>query len=145
MLTVLKLFNYYSNKPSFMPRYKEFMKWCGEDINRQQIDGGYIALAKKKHIPVNYSKGCPNQKWHLLYSYCYNYKQMKGNVGELKCPELVIWMSEAAEIVVTDEDIKIMKKFILDNGRIGRNYAGVYLWNKNKEEIIKKVIKYGIK
>ena len=137
-------FNYFRNKPAQTNKCLEFMKWCGEDINRQQIKDGYISLAKEEGIEVNYSKGLPNQKWHFLHSYCCIHKQMTGVITNLFCPELIIWLCEA-NISVTDEDINIMKQYILNNGRSGRNSAGNYLWNKNKEIIFKKVNEYGFK
>lgn len=140
---IKKLFNYYKSKPAYSKKCKDFMIWCGEDENRQQVSGGYIGLAKNKKIIVNYLEGKPNQKWHLLYSYCYKHKKMSGKVGDLKCPELIIWMCEVADIEITDIDINIMKEYILKKGRMGRNDAGLYLWKKNKDKIFEKVNKYG--
>ena len=142
-MTVQEIYGYYMSKIDTTKQCLDFMIWCSENKERQQINGGYIKYAKKIGRTVDYSKGMPNQKWHLLESYCINNRKMTGNVGDFKCPELVIWLCEAALIEVTDEDIDIMKKYILDKGRKGRNEAGLYLWNKNKNEIIKKVKNYG--
>jgi hypothetical protein len=138
-------FNYFKNKPAQTNKCLEFMKWCGEDINRQQVKGGYIDLAHEEDIEVNYSKGLPSQRWHFLYSYCCRHKKMTDAVGNLLCPELIIWLCEASDISVTDEDINIMKQHILNNGRAGRNSAGNYLWNKYKEIVFKKVNEYGFR
>lgn len=138
-ITVEQLYKYFENKKDFTDKCMSFMNWCSQDINRQQISGGYIEYFKDINEPVNYKIGIPSQKRHLLESYCLNYKNMSGKIGDLKCPELVLWMCEASDINIPNEDIDIIKSFIIKDGRKGRNNAGLYLWNKYKKIIEDKI------
>jgi len=68
----------------------------------QQKKGGYIDYAKKA-----YSKEVePSQKWHFIEAYASKKdRDDKFYYGRLKCPELLLWMAEAAGV-----DIEIIKQ-----------------------------------
>jgi hypothetical protein len=61
----------------------------------QQKKGGYIDYAKK-----TYSKEVePSQKWHFIEAYASKKdRDDKFYYGRLKCPELLLWMAEAAGV-----------------------------------------------
>ena len=69
--------------------------------------GGYIKFAHKTGHTVSAEQCEPNQKWHLFESYISRTFEDEGenvvvHIGKLKCPELLLWMAEAAGI---DEEI----------------------------------------
>lgn len=102
------------------------------DKRYRQKENGYIKKAKDAGIEININKAEPNQKWHLLTSYydesSDRNKDAKVCYNRLKCPELLLWIAEAAGI-----DSKIVNKAetkardIIDNGNGGysRNTAGI--------------------
>lgn len=103
-MTGLELTNFYYNKDEHYPISDSFIE------NYQQKDGGYIAFAIQTGHKVDRKTHEPNQKWHLLESYILvKIIQTNGNInfklGVLKCPELILWMAEAAGI-----DDKIIKE-----------------------------------
>lgn len=72
----------------------------------QQLNGGYITYAKESNKVIDKSIAEPDQKWHLLVSY-YGIKEKQSKlkleeevncwtIKGLKCPELLLWMAEAA-------------------------------------------------
>lgn len=111
----------------------------GRDERYRQKRGGYIKKAKDTHIEINIKKAEPNQKWHLLTSYYDELsdckKDAKDCYNRLLCPELLLWIADAAGI---DSEIvdKVATKAreIIDSGADGR------LRNKAGKEITKKII-----
>jgi len=70
----------------------------------RQERGGYIQVAKAHGICTDQPAAEPDQKWHLLKSYL-GLKIETGKIkrddaanfwGRLRCPELLLWMAEAA-------------------------------------------------
>lgn len=95
-LELKKFVEYFRNKNPFYDISKSFV--CN---GFGQKSGGYIALARKNRISIDMENAEPNQQWHLLTAY-YNeltddQKRTK-NYRYLKCPELLLWIAEAAGI-----------------------------------------------
>lgn len=98
-----------------------------------QKSGGYIECAECKKIEIDSEKAEPNQQWHLLKSY-YREKNGKKDAKHcyryLLCPELLLWIAEAAGFDITE--VAEEAKQIIDNKEKGaRNKAG----RKIKEKI----------
>lgn len=105
-----------------------------------QKSGGYINLAKQKGIL------CPNQKWHLLTAYydeLTDDEKCTKSYRDLKCPELLLWIAEAASVnLELVEDAAKKAKEIIDSGDSGylRNTAGykiktIITWEMIEERI----------
>ena len=116
--------------------YKISDSFAGDERYRQKR-GGYIKRAKDEHIEINIIKAEPNQKWHLLTSYYDELsdckKDAKHSYNRLLCPELLLWIAEAAGIdpeVVNKAATKARE--IIDSGADGRsrNKAGKEITNK---------------
>ncbi len=109
------------------------------DLRYRQKKGGYIKKAKDMHIEIDIEKAEPNQKWHLLISYYDELidckKDAKNCYNRLLCPELLLWMADAAgiesEIV---EKAATKSREVIDSGTDGR------LRNKAGREITNKII-----
>ncbi|MDD6572030.1 MAG: hypothetical protein PUF12_06575 [Thermoflexaceae bacterium] len=146
-MTVKDLASFYADKKEHYDISDSFVK-CNDGKYQQSRKSGYMAYARKMGIIMDYSKAEPNQKWHLLEAYC----AQKGNDfkisrGTFRCPELVLWMAEAAGI-----DKKIIIKAeegarqIIDEGVNGRarNAAARYIkelivWDVLEEKIMKEI------
>lgn len=93
----MSVVGYFINKNEHYPVSDEFIE------NYQQQDDGnsdsYITFAHKTGHLVNAKEHEPNQKWHLLEAY-YLMKLAKHNegIGVFRCPELLLWMAEAAGV-----------------------------------------------
>lgn len=109
-MTNREVIEFYSNKNEHYSLSDEFVK------KHQQYRGGYIDFAKKCGKLVDKRLAEPNQKWHLLESY-YRQKLKEGKIhmdadakcwsvnwqsGGFKCPELLLWMAEAAGINIKE-------------------------------------------
>ncbi len=109
------------------------------DERYRQRCGGYIKNAKVAQIEINIKNAEPNQKWHLLTSYYDEISDCKKDAetcyNRLKCPELLLWIADAAGI-----DSEIVSKAaskareIIDSGSNGRSR------NKAGYEIRKEII-----
>lgn len=103
-MTNREVIEFYSNKDSHYELSDEFVK------KYQQPSEEYIKYANSLGRKVDKSLAEPNQQWHLLESYygqkieqkkldldaeanCWDFKWQKGG---FKCPELLLWMAEAA-------------------------------------------------
>lgn len=97
---------------------------------------GYVYLAWKTGHAICSETAEPNQKWHFFESYMLT-SIVEGNIQldddaekcykRLKCPELLLWIAEAAGIdsdIVNEAARKARE--IIDNGTNGhsRNEAG---------------------
>lgn len=107
IITNEDVISFYSAKKEHYPISDDFVK------KYQQKNTGsntYIVYALETGILVDKELAEPNQKWHLLESYfSQNIKKHKdenneGYINEtntcasLKCPELLLWMAEAAGV-----------------------------------------------
>lgn len=95
-ITVMDLVCFFHNKQEHYPISSSFIE------EYRQKSGGYIQFALETGHPIDADSHEPNQKWHLLESYCM-YRMAKEKTAELtvlgfKCPELLLWMAEAAGI-----------------------------------------------
>ena len=114
-----QIIEYFSTCKEHYPLSDEFVKKYQQNKGKShQSDGGYIQKAYNCGMDINAEKAEPNQKWHLLDSYYgvnengfdINDKELdknatiwsmgdmetgKGGPG-LKCPELLLWIAEAA-------------------------------------------------
>ena len=116
-MTKRELIEFYQTCEEHYPETDAFIRKYQQNKDRDpQNDGGYIRKAFNEGMEINAEKGEPNQKWHFLSSYLevdkkgignadYDKKAFiwsKGNeetgVGGmgLKCPELLLWLAEAA-------------------------------------------------
>lgn len=96
-LRLIELIKFYDDKKEHYPISDEFIK------NYQQKDGPYIDHAGKTGHTVSAEQCEPDQKWHLFVAYIPDRLKRNGGdaearVGTLKCPELLLWMAEAAGI-----------------------------------------------
>ena len=96
-ISLIDLIKFYYDKEKHYPISDEFIK------KYQQKSGGYIKFAHDTGHTVSAEQCEPNQKWHLFEAYI-SYKlnknggDAKARMGKLKCPELLLWMAEAAGI-----------------------------------------------
>lgn len=126
-MTIKELANFYKSKNEHYEVSDVFVK-----AGYQQKSGGYISKAKKIGLEVDYKKAEPNQKWHLLESYIPEKQESNLYNHLIICPELLLWMAEAAEIdtnIIREAEKKARK--IIDAGRqenkegLARNKAGL--------------------
>jgi len=83
----------------------------------QQTGGGYIDLAKKRGLIVDYTKAEPTQYWHLMEEYIPTVPEDKKFSKSIVCGELIFWMAEVAEAVPTKELEKLIERIIADGDR----------------------------
>ena len=129
-MTKRKVIEYFSKCEEHYPMSDEFVKKYQQNKgNLPQADNGYIKKAYDLGIEINAEKAEPNQKWHLLQSYykiekndieskafdkrvtiwCKGNKETgKGGSG-LKCPELLLWIAEAAGCDVREAKLEAEK------------------------------------
>ena len=137
-----ELVEFYKTKDEHYCISDNFMK-----SGYRQKNGEYIEYAKSLGLCTDPLKAEPNQKWHFLESYA----ALKDSKWEfeyrLLCPELLLWMAEAAGInkkLIMEAEQEAKK--IIDNGRlennegIARNKAGVAIRKIITWDILKKAI-----
>lgn len=101
-----QIISYYKNKDGFpCPLTEKLIK-----AGYQQTNTGYITLAKKNGVKIDYREAEPNQWWHLIKSYCDNTEDDTEFNRRIKCGELIFWMAEVANCV----DKSIMEKLVDD-------------------------------
>jgi len=90
---------FFYNKDEHYPISDKFIE------QYQQLSGGYLDYALKTGHCINRSLHEPNQKWHLLESWFLQTVAEKEetslekiNTKGFKCPELLLWMAEAAGV-----------------------------------------------
>ncbi|AGA68847.1 hypothetical protein Desdi_1337 [Desulfitobacterium dichloroeliminans LMG P-21439] len=123
-MTNREVIAFYKNKNSHYELSDEFVK------KYQQPKGGYIEYAIELGLTVNKSLAEPNQRWHLLESYYGQKKEqkkldldakatcwdLKWQNGGFICPELLLWMAEAAGYNIS-EAMQEAEKLCVDNKR----------------------------
>ena len=102
-ISLIDLIKFYCEKKEHYPISDEFIKKYQQKATRDS----YIVFAYKTGHTVSAEQCEPNQKWHLFEAYIsYRLKvnggDAKARMGKLKCPELLLWMAEAAGV---DDDI----------------------------------------
>lgn len=97
-MKMYEFIDYFTDKKE---HYKISDSFASDERYRQK-ENGYIKKAKEACIEINIKKAEPNQKWHLLTSYydesSDRNKDAKACYNRLKCPELLLWIAEAAGI-----------------------------------------------
>ncbi len=94
---------FYNDKKEHYPYTDKFISECEFG---QQNGGGYIQFALNTGHEIIKDLAKPNQKWHFLESYCINkiknegieWLEEKAHPWSLQCPELLLWLVEAAGI-----------------------------------------------
>ena len=149
--------NFYINKNDHYEISDDFVK-----SGYQQKNGGYIARAKHRNVTIDYKEAEPNQKWHLLCSYIpyvyfndveMTYEEVDNKCTNdiefntksynfLQCPELILWMAEAADIdkKLIKQASDYSKKIIDEDGKMGRSKAGRVMWSNEPFKFKEKVI-----
>ena len=102
----------------------------------QQIGGGYIDLAKKRGLIVDYTKAEPTQYWHLMEEYIPTVPEDKKFSKSIVCGELIFWMAEVAEAVPIKELEELVERIIADgdSSTIPPKYDRIK-WNKEIQNI----------
>lgn len=80
----------------------------------QQTGGGYIDLAKKRGLTVDYTKAEPTQHWHLIEEYCPSVNRDKSFNRSVVCGELIFWMVEVSKAVPYDKLEELLERIIAD-------------------------------
>lgn len=98
-ISLIDLIKFYCKKNEHYPISDEFIKKyqqkpTGKSYIDTAYDTGHIVFARQCE---------PNQKWHLIEAYIsLTFKDEDENfvvnIRQLKCPELLLWMAEAAGI-----------------------------------------------
>ena len=83
----------------------------------QQTSGGYIDLAKKRGVIVDYTKAEPRQYWHLVEEYIPSVPEDKSFDKSIICGELIFWMAEVSKAVPERELKKLLERIIADGDK----------------------------
>ena len=83
----------------------------------QQTSGGYIDLAKKRGIVVDYTKAEPTQYWHLIEEYIPSAPEDKTFSKSIVCGELIFWMAEVSKAVPEDKLEELLERIIADGDK----------------------------
>jgi hypothetical protein len=129
-MTYEEIIEYYKDKPEHLSISDCFVK-----AGYQQASGGYIKYAAKVGKTIDFKIAEPDQRWHLIESYAlrrlkkYKAGVIKDNVfryHRLKCPELLLWMAEAAGVdKSTIQTAEQQARRLIDSGvPQARNRAG---------------------
>jgi len=76
----------------------------------QQTSGGYIDIAKRQGLTVDYAKAEPTQYWHLVEEYCPS--RNGSDTFSVSCGELIFWMAEASSAVPKSDLEKLSDRII---------------------------------
>lgn len=80
----------------------------------QQTGGGYIDLAKKRGLTVDYTKAEPTQYWHLTEEYIPSVPEDKVFSRNIVCGELIFWMTEVSKAVPEEKIEESLERIIVD-------------------------------
>ena len=102
----------------------------------QQTSGGYIDLAKKRGITVDYTKAEPTQYWHLVEEYIPSVPEDKVFSKSIVCGELIFWMAEVSKAVPEEKLEKLLGRIIADGDKdaIPPKYDRIK-WNKEIQNL----------
>ena len=102
----------------------------------QQTSGGYIDLAKKQGLIVDYAKAEPTQYWHLIEEYCPSVDKNKTFNKSIVCGELIFWMAEVSKAVPKEELKELLDRIIAngDTSTTPPKYDRIK-WNKEIQRI----------
>ena len=102
----------------------------------QQTGGGYIDLAKKRGITVDYTNAEPTQYWHLVEEYIPSVPEDKVFSKSIVCGELIFWMAEVSKAVPEEKLEELLERIIADGnkGTIPPKYDRIK-WNKEIQNL----------
>ena len=102
----------------------------------QQTGGGYINLAKKRGLIVDYTKAEPTQYWHLMEEYIPTVPEDKKFSKSIVCGELIFWMAEVSEAVPNSKLEELLERIIADgdSSAIPLKYDRIK-WNKEIQNL----------
>lgn len=80
----------------------------------QQTGGGYIDLAKKRGLVVDYTKAEPTQYWHLMEEYVPSVPEDKIFSKSIVCGELIFWMAEVSKAVPKEKLEELLERIVAD-------------------------------
>ena len=102
----------------------------------QQTSGGYVDLAKKRGITVDYTKAEPTQYWHLVEEYIPSVPEDKVFSKSIVCGELIFWMAEVSRAVPEEKLEELLERIIADGdkGTIPPKYDRIK-WNKEIQNL----------
>ena len=83
----------------------------------QQTSGGYIDLAKKRGLTIDYTKAEPTQYWHLIEEYIPSVPEDKTFSKSIVCGELIFWMAEVSRAVPDDKLEELLDQIIADGDK----------------------------
>lgn len=102
----------------------------------QQISGGYIDLAKKRGLTVDYTKAKPTQYWHLTEEYIPSVPEDKVFSRSVVCGELIFWMAEVAKAVPEEKLEELLERIIADGDkRVTPPKYNRIKWNKEIQNL----------
>ena len=114
----------------------------------QQTGGGYIDLAKKRKITVDYTKAEPTQYWHLTEEYIPSVPEDKIFSKSIVCGELIFWMAEVSKAVPEEKLEELLEQIVADGDKsVTPPKYNRIKWNKEIQNlcfdaIVKNVEKY---
>jgi len=102
----------------------------------QQTSGGYIDLAKKRGLTVDYTKAEPTQYWHLVEEYAPSIPENRAFSKSIVCGELIFWMAEVSKAVPKDKLEELLERIIADGDKSTTppKYDRVK-WNKEIQKV----------
>lgn len=102
----------------------------------QQTGGGYIELAKKRGLVVDYTKAEPTQYWHLMEEYIPSVPEEKTFSRSIVCGELIFWMAEVSEAVPKEKLKELLERIIADgNTSTASPKYDRIKWNKEIQRV----------
>ena len=137
------VYKFYENKEEHYPNTDNFIH---EYQQRNVSKESYLAYAIETGHMIYRRMGEPNQKWHLLESW-YHRKQSDNpdfsnqkvtSWCNLTCPELLIWMAEAAGLDGVEDVVKeiLNDDIYSSNDRFARNKMSSRIKEKLAWEMI---------
>ena len=140
-MTVGDLKRFYINKEEHYEISDRFIKCGYQQINSRP--NTYIGYAKECGIEIDHLKASPNQKWHMIKAYCEKKaSDEKIYRNKLKCPELLLWMAEAAGMdkKTIDKAEKEAREIIDEGKKYARVKAAFKIFEIIKWEELEKII-----
>ena len=102
----------------------------------QQTGGGYIDLAKKRGLVVDYTKAKPTQYWHLMEEYVPSVPEDKIFSKSIVCGELIFWMAEVSKAVSKEKLEGLLERIIADGDtRATKPKYDRIKWNKKIQKL----------
>lgn len=102
----------------------------------QQTGGGYIALAKKRGLVVDYTQALPTQYWHLIEEYVPSVPENKIFNKSIVCGELLFWMAEVSKAVPSEKLEELLRRIVAneDASAVTPKYDRKK-WNKEIQDL----------